>query len=461
MKLSIRTRLSLVFTGLSAALLILFGWTVYTLMASNLERELREDTQHDLTQVLGEFKKLPWEKFLVELDEESEEFSLTIQVVDNEGRSTYRTTGIAEWDWPVDKNVAARAAKGRIWSDAQIGDQDHLVLSLPLFPPGRPHHILQIANSRADKERILNQLIACVNIGTLIVIAAVAFAGHYFSKHALAPVEDIREAADHITASNLTERLTYDGPPDELMRLTSTLNGLLNRVQEALERLQRFVADASHELRIPLTGLRGTIEIALRRDRSPEEYKQALETALSESEHMSEMVSELLMLARGDAGAEKIEKTTVALRAFMENLTEEANALNAEGRVQIECAPVPDLSALFDEAKIYHALINLLENAIKYNKPGGRVALAVRHESDHITFDVSDTGIGLADADKKRIFERFYRVDRARSRQSGGTGLGLSIASQIARAHGGSLTVESRLGEGSTFRLTIPHIKNV
>lgn len=456
MKLSIRARLSFSFAFIFTALIIVFSSVIYFLMSSDLEQKLREDTLHDLNEVLLVFESGDWADQLAEMSEESREFMLSIKVVDPQGEILFLTEGVNKWDWPVEKDALTRASVAPFWSDEEINNVSHLVWTQSFVPKDKPPHFLQIANSRSGINHIRNELIFCFNIGTLVILLVAIAAGQYFAKRALAPVERIRARAQSIKTDNLHERLVYDGPPDELSRLTDTLNDLLGRIQESMTQMKLFIADASHELRIPLAGLRGTLEVGLRQNRTSEECREIMDTAYRESERMSELVADLLSLARADAGEINLEKTEVQLEDFLKNVFVEAEALNAEKKVNIRLGNVTNGKAVFDEARIHQLLVNLIDNAIRYNKPGGEVVLSAAATNGQLRISVKDTGIGIGPEDISKIFDRFYRVDKARSREAGGTGLGLAIASAIAHAHNGDLTVQSVIHEGSEFILTMP-----
>ncbi|MCG3204680.1 MAG: Sensor kinase CusS [Elusimicrobia bacterium] len=456
MKLPIRLRLTLAFGLIFAVLLATFSVVVYFLMSSSLERELIKDTEHDMTQVLRVFNHGNWASQLAEMPEESEEFKLNIQLLDNRGEILYRTEGVQNWDWPVDKAILDKALQKPIWSDTEINEVSHLVLTHAVVSAGSPLHFVQVANSRHDINKIRNRLITCINVGTPVILIVALLMGQFFSKKALAPVEKIRERAQAFKPSNLGERLVYNGPEDELSRLTDTLNNLFERIQTSVNQTKRFIADASHELRIPLTGLRGTMEVALRKDRTAEEYKRVIEDAHEESQRLSELVWELLSLARADAGEMALDIKPVDLPSFFKHLEEAAQHLNSEKSVEIIFQGMPSGNASFDEMKIHQLLLNLIENAIKYNKPGGQVILKAQLDPNKLSVFVEDTGVGISKEDQTKVFDRFFRVDKARSRETGGTGLGLSIARSIAEAHKGTLTVQSESGKGSIFQLTLP-----
>lgn len=456
MKLSIRTRLSISFAFIFTVLIILFSGVLYYLMSSDLERELVKDTTHDIKEVLLVFESGTWEEQLAEMPEESREFKLTVRVLDPQGEALYLTEGVKNWDWPVDKELLDKASKEPSWSNEEINGVSHLILTQSFIPKGKPPHFLQVANSRVDINLIRNKLIFWVNIGTPIILVIAIIAGRFFSKRALAPVDRIRARAETIKSDNLHERLVYDGPPDELYRLTTTLNDLLSRVELSISQMKGFIADASHELRIPLAGIRGTLEVGLRQKRSPDESHEIMDTAYRESERMSELVSDLLSLARADAGEMKLEKNEVKIESFLKDVFDEAETLNAERQVTLHLGDVPKGKAKFDEARMHQLLINLIENAIRYNKPGGDVFLSAAFNDGQLVVSVKDTGIGMTPEDQTKIFDRFYRVDKARSREAGGTGLGLAIARSIAQAHKGNLAVHSVINRGSEFTLTLP-----
>lgn len=456
MNFSIRTRLSISFALLFVILIILFSGVFYYLMSSDLERGLAQDTAHDFKEVLLVLSSESWEDALAEMPEESREFKLNIKVSDPNGGVLYLTEGVKERDWPVDKDILTKALNEPVWSNEEINGVSHLILTQSFVAANKLPYFLQGANSRADINKIRNQIILWINVGTPIILTISILMGSFFAKKALAPVEKIRARAETIKSDDLQSRLVYDGPPDELHRLTNTLNDLLSRIQHTMNQMKRFIADASHQLRIPLSGIRGTLEVGLRQKRSPEESHEIMDIAYHESERLSELVIGLLSLARVDAGEMKLEKTEVEVDIFLKNVFEEAEALNAEKKVNIRLGNAPRGKAKFDEARVHQLLINLIENAILYNKPGGDITLSAGFNGEKLNISVKDSGIGIAPEDQSKIFDRFYRVDKARSRESGGTGLGLAIARSIAEAHQGKLTVQSVFGQGSEFTLSLP-----
>lgn len=456
MKLSIRNRLTFAFTLVFAALLVLFTSVVYFFLKSGLDQKLREDSLHDMGVLVTNLTKPDWKDEVNEMPDESDEFRLLIRVYDANGELLITGGKISVSDWPVDKQYLLSALANPKWDQLELRDVPYQVLTQSFTPPGEKPHFIQIANSLADNEWILNQLVYYINVGSFVVLIAAVMAGHYFSKKALDPVAKIQARAEMINSDRLDERLSYDGPPDELYRLTNTLNDMLSRIQRSINQMKGFIADASHELRVPLAGIRGTLEVGLRQKRSPDEYHEIMETAHRESERLSELVIDLLSLARADAGELKIEKTDVEMKPFFEDIFDEARILNSQGDVNFRLGPVPNGKARFDAAKVHQVLINLIENAIRYNKPGGDVVLSAKIDAEKLVISVRDTGLGIREEDQGKIFDRFFRVDKTRSRDAGGTGLGLAISRSIAEAHKGTLSVRSVFSVGSEFTFTLP-----
>jgi len=288
-------------------------------------------------------------------------------------------------------------------------------------------------------------------------IIAAAIGGYWISRRALAPVDHIASAARAITAQQLGRRLDVPATGDELQRLSETLNDMLARLETAFAETTRFTADASHELRTPVALIRTTAEVALRRPRSAEEYRQALEGILQESERTSALVQDLLTLTRADSGVDGWSPSRVDLRALVGELREKLLTF-CEGRGLTLRLDVPDLPVFVDgeQAALGRLVVILVDNAAKYMPAPGEVRVTLRTVDGMVEIEVADTGIGISAEDLPRVFERFYRADKARSRESGGAGLGLSIARWIVERHGGRITIESEAGKGCHARVQLP-----
>lgn len=289
-----------------------------------------------------------------------------------------------------------------------------------------------------------------------LLLAAAGF-GYWMSRRALAPVDALVRTAREVGGANLSSRVQKLTTGDELQRLSDTLNEMLDRIETAFLRVTQFTADASHELRTPVSLIRTEAELALRRSRGEAEYKESLRHILLEAERTTALIEQLLSLARTDSGRE-----TVKLQPL--NLGQVLNGV-VEGWQQVATMRSMQLSAKIDEASVFvvgdEPLLRrladiLLDNAFKYTPSPGWVRLSLEQTADKAVMTVQDSGVGIAPEEQSKIFERFYRVDKARSRAQGGTGLGLAIAQWIVTQHHGSIAVESRPGEGATFRVELP-----
>ncbi len=315
---------------------------------------------------------------------------------------------------------------------------------------------LQIAAPVADAEHTLGllRLLLWSMIPVVIVIACLG--GAWLSGRALKPVNDIAAAALTISIENLAERLPVPPTGDELARLTEVLNTMFARLESAVKTLSQFVADASHELRTPLAVIRTTAELALRRARTPESYRDSLQEVAAEAERMTRLVEELLVLARSDAATAEMPLAPVDVREVLAEVCDEMRGLAGMRRIRIQAsygASHGEAAAIVagNRPALHRLFLVLLDNAVKFSRPGGEVSLKVENTESQVSVSIEDFGVGISEADLPHIFKRFYRADRART--GGGHGLGLSLAKSIARLHGASIEVHSTEGAGSRFQV--------
>jgi heavy metal sensor kinase len=271
----------------------------------------------------------------------------------------------------------------------------------------------------------------------------------------LKPVEQIARTAREIEESDLSRRIEVRSE-DELGRLASTLNQMIGRLERAFGRQRQFTADASHELRTPLAVIQAESTLALRKERTEIDYRKSLELVSREAAHMSALVDKLLFLARSDTGKEQLNLEAVNLKELVNDLASEIAPLCQEKRLECKLDPLENQVVQGDKVELKQLFFNLLDNAIRYTPSGGIVSVSVERKGDTAVVAIRDSGIGIPEEHIPHIFERFYRVDEARSRAEGGTGLGLSICQHIAQVHGGRIEVESQVGQGSTFSVFLP-----
>lgn len=293
-----------------------------------------------------------------------------------------------------------------------------------------------------------------------VILLGAGLVGYWLAGTSLRPVQGIMDEVDAISdGTSLHRRLAVPLSGDEMARLAITVNGMLSRLEQSFAGLHRFTADASHELKTPLMVLRAGVERALVHPGIPGELLQSLDETLAQINQMTEMVENLLTLARADAGRAPLAVEESDLRDLVADVAETAGMLGEDaGVAAVHTMPETSVRLAVDRHRVREMLLNMVTNAIKYTPPGGTISLSLAEDGDWVTFTVRDTGIGIAAGDLPHIFERFWRADPARSRTGTrpGTGLGLAITQWIAEAHGGSITVQSRPGRGSMFTVRLP-----
>ncbi len=293
--------------------------------------------------------------------------------------------------------------------------------------------------------------------GVPLILVLASIGGYFLARKSLSPIALMNQQTQLITAKNLSARLDVAHPRDEVGRLATTINELLARLDAVFQEQKRFITDASHELRTPLAVLRGETEVALQQERATAEYKESLALIKDEAERLSRIVENLFMLARQPVDTPSMVNEPVRLDELVADCVRAAHVLAMQKglRLKIEGA-LPPVTVSGDDEMLKRMLLNLLDNSVKYTASGGEISVALRSQNGDARIVVTDTGIGIEESDQRRIFDRFYRVDKARSRALGGAGLGLSIARWIVEGHGGSLSVESVPGRGSAFTADLP-----
>jgi heavy metal sensor kinase len=297
---------------------------------------------------------------------------------------------------------------------------------------------------------LFSALFACI-------LAAVG--GSLLASRSLLPVVRMARAADEIRETNLSRRVEVH-TEDELGMLASTLNRMIERLETAFNRERQFAADASHELRTPLAVIEAESTLALEKKRSAEDYRKSLEVVSEETSYMSAMLSNMLLVARGDSGKDRFQFEETSLKHLLTDLASSVAKLAKDKGLHFGVTTIEDLTVNGDRVKLKQLMLNLIENAVRYTPPGGRVCVSAMAQNGSAVLSVSDTGIGIPEEQIPLIFDRFYRVDKARSRAEGGAGLGLAIAKYIAESHGGKIEVESQVGKGSVFRFILPMTRN-
>lgn len=376
------------------------------------------------------------------------------QVCDDQGAWLYRSQ-------PLENNQVAirlpsQLGNATVREDIQVAGTPLRMASQRIIVSGRSYTV-QVAAPIGEILESLERFRWMLVVFIPIVLLASSAGGYVMSRRALKPVDEISATARSISIHNLSESLTVPETGDELQRLSETLNEMLARLNDSVRRMTQFTADASHELRAPVAVIRTTAELTLGRRRDPDEYEAAMKDVLVEAERTTHLLDSLLTLARGDSGAEALELIPTDVCEPVREAIEETHTFVAEKNIDVDYRlPEAGVEIDGDSHAIRRLFVILIDNAVKYTNPGGNIRITVEASGHVAEATVADTGIGIEKGDQTHIFDRFWRVDKVRSRASGGAGLGLSIARWIVDQHHGTIEVESELGRGSTFRVTLP-----
>lgn len=381
------------------------------------------------------------------------------QVWSESGASLLRSRALGG-DLPLDTFALRRAAGGEItWTEHDFGDVRLRSLYYPLGRMGALHapHVLQVAASMEPRDRTLARVLSFIILVVVVAGAGALIGSWWLAERAVRPVHEITAQAEGIGAGTHPRRIDAYAEHAEYRDLVQVLNTMLRRLDASIEAQRRFTSDASHELRSPLTALRGELEVARRRDRTGEEYRRVLDSALEEVDRLARLVDDLLMLARADAGAAPARPRDARLDAVAARVVERLGPAARARGVDLVLDAGQDTTGEFDPDLVERLVWNLVENALRFTPAGGRVAVGAHARGDRLELIVDDTGPGIPGEVRPLVFDRFYRADDSRTQgPDSGTGLGLAIVRSIARAHGGEATAEDAPGGGARFRVLFP-----
>lgn len=313
---------------------------------------------------------------------------------------------------------------------------------------------VEIAEMVGDRYLDYLRLYSLISFGGLVLIGGAG--GYFLSKRMLKPVDNVTRLAARISTTNLRERINYQGPDDEMKRLADTFDDMLGRLENAFDSQNQFIQDASHELRTPIAIAQTNIDV-IEMEKKPtiKDYKYLVEVVKLSMERMGRLSDKLLTLSRGTQELFKLSRINIV--PLLTEVVDEfsTNAKKAGLNLRFESTS-KELLVRGDNANLKQAIGNVIDNAIRYNRPGGRIDISTQVEKGHLIIQVKDSGVGISKVDQRRIFDRFYRVDKSRSRSQGGSGLGLAIVKKIIEDHMGTITVDSTPGIGSTFKIGLP-----
>jgi signal transduction histidine kinase len=373
------------------------------------------------------------------------------------GAAIFRSPSFPELTWfgEGDATTAARAPGGGRTIQNRAG-QPFRLTTLEIRRPGADRLILQVALGESVVTTPLRQLALVLGVTILFVLAVAGWGSSYTVGRALAPVDSIVARVRDIQTHRLGGRLDVRADSQELDRLVTTLNAMLDRIEASMSSARRFAADASHELQTPIAAIRGTLEMCLRDGGSAEDWRGTAVDLLDDLDRLTELVRDLRLIALAEGGHLLDERERVSLAELVEDCCETAAVIAEEQQVRVTSGALDPVIVTGSSRHLRRVLINLLQNAIRYSPSGASVLVSVEHAGPMATLTVSDSGCGIDAVDLPHIFEPFYRADPARARNTGGSGLGLAIVDQIVRAHGGRIDVRSTPAHGSTFSVSLP-----
>jgi heavy metal sensor kinase len=367
--------------------------------------------------------------------------------------------GTAAWaNPPLSPAALARLlGGGKIYDTIPIAESPPVRrVSLPVFRDGKMQYILQVEASLRFVQHTLRQLLALLALVSISILALAWVGSRWLADEALTPVDVLSSTAERISGSSLKTRVSLKVPYTEFQRLSAVFNAMLERLQRMFEAQRRFIDDAAHELKTPLSVIKGSLEVALKKARSADEYREILIGNLDQVERLNALTRPLLMLAQFARETPPVHLQPLAVEPLLKELIGELALLAEDRGIRLTLDTACPPWVLGDERWLRHLFINLLDNALRHTPRGGNVTVRIGQQGTAAEIAVEDTGAGIAREHLPHIFERFYRADRARGRDSGGTGLGLAIVKEIAEAHHGTIHVQSDVGKGSVFMLTLP-----
>ncbi len=459
----LRVRLTLWYGTALALVLIIFSVALYAMTARNLRDtvdESLEDTAMTAVRSLEERGFLPLinEEELLSQFPELTRIDKFFQIFSPSGTITIRSPNIKQHEVPLSRTALDAAFAGqKIFESAKYPKEPPLrLISVPIVYRGNLLYIVQVGTSMESVGETLQRFLVLLVVAIPIALAVSLAGGWFLAGRALRPVDKITLAAQRIAAGDLSQRLSMPAAHDEIGRLAATFNNMIGRLDTSFRQIRQFTSDASHELRTPLTVMKGETDLVLRRPRLLDDYKSVLESNLEEIDRMTRIVDELLFLSRADMGEVRVESLPVTMESLVEDIHRQAKLLAQDRNIEVLLGTVMPVVVQGDDLRLRELLLNLVENAMKYSYPGGKVEIALLNDGREARLSVTDHGIGIAPADHKKIFQRFFRTDVARGHTKKGTGLGLAICSWIAELHKGRVEVKSALGQGSTFTVVLP-----
>jgi heavy metal sensor kinase len=459
---SIRVRLTAWYLSMLALGLIVFGIGSWFAMRASVFHTIDEELQ-DRIRGVEKFMQIQIASLSpAEIRDEFREHSVLgpggdlFQVCDEKGEWLYRSAVLENSQVTIRR--PDQLGEEAVFEDLVVQSTPVRFATMRVVVNNQPYAI-QVAAPLKEFHEALERFRLILWLSVPLLLIGATIGGYWISRRALKPVDQITTAAESISIRNLSDRLEVPDTADELQRLSETLNRMLARLNSSVQRISQFTADASHELRAPVSLIRTTAELAVNGGRTNDEYHGDMGQILAEAERTSHLIDSLLLLARADAGENGLQSEPTDLAASVREAVDQGRSLAAERSIELTSHISTDPAVVLGDGEALRRLVFILiDNATKYNAEGGWVQVALRIEDGQAVCTVSDSGIGIAPEDQKHIFDRFWRADKVRSRGAGGAGLGLSIALWIVERHRGTIEVRSEAGKGTTLTVKLPTI---
>lgn len=457
----VRTRLTLWYVAILAGVLLIYGAGTCVIVLLELRTQLDHLATEDLQTVEG-FLSFGSDGTLGLRNDyryhphSSETQQRFLEVRAEDGTLLYKDEGLGERSLGG-KPEPAEGVVSYSRRSTQLSDGTRIrLISRRRVIEDHPV-VIRVGFSEEPMWQSFWQLVIGLVVGLPLALGLAAFGGYYLARRALSPVERMARRAREISAERLGARINVENPDDELGLLAQAFNETLERLESSFEQLKRFTADASHELRTPLTAIRSVGEVGLQTDGDREYYREVIGSMLEESGRLNRLVSSLLTISRADAGQIPLEKKPLELLPFVRETCARLEILADEKRQNLSVQGESEIWVQADATILRQVVVNLLDNAIKYSPEGSRILVQVTSKNGAgAIIEVADEGPGIPAEHRERVFDRFYRVDEARSRETGGAGLGLAIARWGTEVHGGRLHLVDKGGIGSMFQILLP-----
>jgi len=458
----IKWKLTIWYGGILAVILIIFSSGVYIYFKNSLEKSIdvkiksiAEVLASSMTEEHGANVFGNFERYLENVLGKKPKGKF-IQIIDSSGKIGAKMNDMETDAIPTRFNTTERALKGEIvYETIEDANPRLRMITMPILDNKKITSIVQVGSSLADFDETMRKLLIIMIISIPTSISVAIIVGYFMAKKSLKPVDQIRKTAVKISSSNLDERIDIKGRKDELGRLAETFNAMIARLKDSFQRINQFSIDVSHELKTPLTILKGETEVALRKDRDNGEYITLLHSNLEEIDRMARIIDDLLLLSKADIQDMKLNIENISLRDLVADVCMNMKIFANNKEISLIVDELADVRLIGDELKLRRMLWNIMENGIKYTPKGGVVNISSYTNDGYVCINVKDNGMGISGDDIKYIFDRFYRADRSRKRESG-SGLGLSISKWIAEAHKGAIEVASQPSKGSQFLIKLP-----